>query len=889
MRIEKRITLGVILLVGSMLLASSIYGGISGKISGMIIEAKTGEPVVGATVRVVGTNYATQTDIDGEYFIINVPSGKYNLAVSTVGFETFIKKEVRVLVDLTTPVDFELVEKTVELNQQVEVYAETPVIQKDLTSSKVIYTADRLRTLPNIVTIQSVLTNYPGVVVDRDNNLHIRGGRSGEVSYYFDGFSVQDPFVNNTGIRIIPNALEELTLTSGGYNAEYGEALSGVVSAVTREGGSEYHGSVRMYEGITHSYDIYNGDWSDLKMVGNRSGSVMLNGPIPFLKAGTDNFSLAGEYLHDPTSLPHNGIVSYTGTSKLSMQPHHKMRVIANGTYYRSEGEIYEHRDVNGRSYDYNLDGLPFFRKESYLFGLSSNYHINENFIFSTRFNHFYTYTKSAPEHLFDLYWNQWPGYSEDAEGNYNGTIHLDNYGNNPDYSEASQLVGFTTGDDFNPTYRMRESSYNALHTSFVNQVDKNNQIKAGFEYRKYNVKWDFKQFFNSNPYGELYESNPVYFSLFAQNKMEYDYFIINLGLRYDFRTDDISYNATPNDTIALYEKAESTSKLSPRLGVSFPITEKSVMHFNYGVYYQVPRFTYMYTNLQGDISSGYPLLGNPNLEPERTVSYEIGLDHLIQDWLRLDITAYQKNITDLVSTRSFFEVAGNAVTTFVNEDYGSSKGVDLHLEILPSNGLFSGSVSYGYMIAQGIASTATEPYYTYLTSVNDAEAPRTEFPLDFDQRHTVTAVVDFRAPKDWNESLLGISIPGDWGLGFVGYYGSGLPYTATDQDGNRLGERNEGRLPAQYTVDMKFNKDFRLRGSDYLLSFFVEVDNLFNKQNIINVYSLTGRADTDGFISSGGLAVSQDEINTYDRLYDFDPQNFSAPRTIRTGIELNF
>ena len=262
MTINKRIRIALPIVL--LLLTSSVYGGVTGKISGVVVE-ETGEPVIGATVRVVGTNIATQTDIDGEYFMINVPSGKYDIMVTTVGYETFTKKEIRVLVDLTTPVDFKLTEGTVELHQQVEVVGTTPVIQKDLTSSRVIYTADRLRTLPNIITIQSVLTNYPGVVVGADNDLHVRGGRSGEISYYYDGFSVQDPFVNNSGIRIMPNALEELTLTSGGYDAEYGEALSGVVSAVTRNGGSTYHGNLRMYQGFTHAYNINEGDWSNIK------------------------------------------------------------------------------------------------------------------------------------------------------------------------------------------------------------------------------------------------------------------------------------------------------------------------------------------------------------------------------------------------------------------------------------------------------------------------------------------------------------------------------------------------------------------------------------------------------------------------------------------------
>ena len=872
-----------------LMLASHANAGVSGKISGVVVDEKTEEPLVGATVRVIGTNLATKTDADGEYFIINVPSGKYDLTVSSIGFEPIVKKEVRVLVDLTTPVDFTMREQAVELGQKVVVYADNPIIQKDLTASKVIFTADRLKTLPNIITVQSVLTNYPGVVVDRDNALHIRGGRSGQVSYYYDGFSVQDPFVLSSGIHIMPNSLEELTLTSGGYTAEYGEALSGVVSAVSREGSSTYTGNVKMYQGYTQVYDVGTSSLSNIKRIDNRSMSFNVSGPVPYMNKSLHNFSLAGEYLHDPTYLPHNGLASYTGSGKLSLQPVQKLRLVTTGTYYESDGETYQHRDVNGRSYDFNLDGLPVFKKESYLIGTSGNYYASANTILSLRFNRFFTRTKTAPAHLFDTYWRDWPGYSEDANGIYNGTIHEDNYGNNPDYSDPRQLVGFTAGPDFDPTYRFRQSAYTALHGSVINQLNRDNEIKAGVEYRRYNVNWDFKQFFNSRPYGENYSSKPTYLSVFAQDKMEYDAFIINLGLRYDYRNSDISYNVTPFSEAATFKRAEAKSHLSPRLGVSFPISDKSVMHFNYGVYYQVPQFTYLYTNTQGDVSSGYPLLGNPDLEPERTISYEIGLSHLIGHSFKFDATAYYKDINDLVTTRSTFKIAGNSVTSFVNGDYGSVKGLDIQLEKLAGNGYLSGSISYGYMIAKGNGSYALEPNYTFLTSTEDTLAPVTEYPLDFDQRHTITGMIDFRVPHTAEAQVFGVNVPTDWGINVVGHYGSGLPYTLTDVDGLRLGDRNAGRLPSNYTVDTRLNKDFRFIRNNYLITFFVEVDNLFNKQNVIQVYPRTGRPDYDGSTPIATLATNQQEINYWDALYDKDPQNYSPPRTIRTGLEFNF
>jgi outer membrane receptor protein involved in Fe transport len=313
-------------------------------------------------------------------------------------------------------------------------------------------------------------------------------------------------------------------------------------------------------------------------------------------------------------------------------------------------------------------------------------------------------------------------------------------------------------------------------------------------------------------------------------------------------------------------------------------------MHFNYGVYYQEPRYTFMYTNLQGDVTSGLPLLGNPDLEPEQTVSYEVGLDHLIGEDLRIDLTAYYKDVKDLVTTRASVRQSNKIVTYFDNGDYGSVTGFDVELEKLPLGGYFGGSISYSYMLATGNGSYATEPYYTFITSAADTLAPVGEYPLDFDQRHTITAVLSYQIPSEWDGSVFGLPLPGAWGITTVGHYGSGLPYTPTDPFGNRLGDRNEGRLPAYYTVDMRLRKDFSIGATGRLLSLFTEVDNLFDRRNVIDVYSRTGQPDNDGQRVGTGLGANvQAELARLDRLYDHDPQNYSPPRTIRVGLEYNF
>ncbi len=867
------------------LFGGSAFAGVSGKISGVVEDDQTGAPLIGATIRVVGTSIVTKTDEDGEYFLIGVPVGKYDLAVSHVGFEYLIKKNVRVLVDLTTPVDFGINEVATQLTDEVVVYASEAIIQKDLTESRITFTSDRMRELPNTISLQSVLGNYPGVVEDRQQQLHVRGGRSGQTAYFYDGFSIQDPFIMGPGIRVMPNALEELSLSSGGFGAEYGDAISGVVNAVTRIGGPEYHGRFRSYESMTHQYDVTTGDWNNsLETFGNRSLAFDLSGPILGADGKKYNFYAAGEYLRNNGYLPHDWALSYTGAVKLSLQPLRNLKLTTNLSFEKTEGDIYDHRDVNGRSYDFNLDGLPAFERDAYLAGLSGNLYINERTILTASLSSFSTKRLQAPRHLLDVHYTDWEGYSVGANGIYDGTVHKDNYWDNPDYNDAYEATGFTTGDDFNPTYSLRHTKYTSITSNLLRQIGKSNQVNLGFEWRKYDIEMDYRQFFNNKPYGETYQSNPTYSSAYIQDKIEYEHFIINAGLRLSYRSANIDFNSTP-DTTATWVKSNSNIKLSPRLGVSFPIGVQTAMHFNYGIYFQTPEFGARYINPQGDLNSGVPLLGNPNLLPERTTAYELGVDHVIDNTWRLDLTAYFKDIKDLVTTRQYDKGSPTEYTKYVNEDYGSAQGFDLEIKKL-SSGVFSGAVSYGYMIAKGNGSDALEPYYNFGTA--DSTLPVSKYPLDFDQRHTLVGHLDWKFPTDWKGSLAGIAIPNNWGLSLAGNYGSGLPYTETDSQGNRLSGRNEGRLPAYYTVDMKFNKNFDVWAGK-LLTFFVEVDNLFDRRNIINVYTRTGLPDDDRNAYGDGLATNQIELDGADLLYDHDPQNYSPPRTVRTGFEISF
>ena len=515
-----------------------VWSGTSGKVAGTITDAATGEPLQGATIKVVGTQIATEADADGEFYIINLPVGTHTVSVSRVGYETVILEDIRVLMDLTTPLEMALKKAPIDLNKTVTVTAQRPLIQRDKTSSGTIVTRDEISYLASSRNVMGVISTMAGTVMGSDGGLHVRGGRRGTVNYFFDGFSIQDPFTGDMGIRIVPDALEELSLTSGGLEPEYGEALSGVVNAITREGGEDFHGRVKMYEGASPRYDIATGTYGSLSLINDRSVVMDASGPLFRIGDRLTTFFGGLELVRDDGWLPHNRSKLLSGTGKIAMFPTSRTKVTVNGSYYYNDRQYYEHRDVNGISYDFNLDGLSKVKSEAYLIGLKANYNKSANTVFSFSASRFRTWMKQAPEKLFDLYWKQWPGYSEDSTGQYNGLIDDSNYQVSPDYA----YIGFTSGNDYDPYYLEKSAVYTGGRVSMLSQVDRHNQVKMGADLRRFDLNWDNRQFYNAKPYGETYQAFPWYGAAYMQDKIELNDMVVNLGLRFDYMYSDVSY-----------------------------------------------------------------------------------------------------------------------------------------------------------------------------------------------------------------------------------------------------------------------------------------------------------------------------------------------------------
>jgi hypothetical protein len=262
----------ILLYVGAFLYSVGLLqGGVTGKIAGQITDSQTGEPIPGADIVFTeiyrdgemtkldeASVMGTSTDRDGYYFIINIPPGLYTVEVLYMGYHPLVKTGVRIRADFTTRLDEQITPTILDAGIETIVTAEREMIRTDLTASSVTVGADEIEALP-VREVNDVISLEAGVVEDASGALHIRGGRSNEIAYFIDGVRITDPLNRNAGITVDNQAVQEVQTISGTFNAEYGQAMSGIINIVTKRGSDKFTLNATGYLGDYFSLndDVY--------------------------------------------------------------------------------------------------------------------------------------------------------------------------------------------------------------------------------------------------------------------------------------------------------------------------------------------------------------------------------------------------------------------------------------------------------------------------------------------------------------------------------------------------------------------------------------------------------------------------------------------------------
>ena len=221
---------------------NSIFAGTTGKISGKVLDSETNEMLPGANILIEDSHMGDASDLEGDFAIINLPPGNYTLIITMMGYKKTRIENIKVRIDMTTTQDVGLQPEVIE-GDEVTIVAERPLVRMDMTSALSSVSADEISNLP-VQEIRDVLELQAGIVRS-GNSLHIRGGRSGEVAYWVDGVATTDVYSGNMGINVENAAIQELQVVSGTFNAEYGQAMSGIINIITKEGSQKYNGIIR--------------------------------------------------------------------------------------------------------------------------------------------------------------------------------------------------------------------------------------------------------------------------------------------------------------------------------------------------------------------------------------------------------------------------------------------------------------------------------------------------------------------------------------------------------------------------------------------------------------------------------------------------------------------
>lgn len=255
-----------------------VFSGTTGKISGKIIDGRSGEPLVGCNIMIVNSDMGTATDLSGDYAILNIHPGVVDVKAMMIGYESVIVTDVAVGIDKTTRIDLELNVQAIE-GSAVTVVAQTKIIQFDVTNSEARITGSEIDAMP-VSDVHDVIKLQGGVTQDAGGGIHIRGGRSSEIVYMVDGVSLTDVYDGALSVPVENSNIQELQVISGTFNAEYGRAMSGIINIVTKDGGNDFSFGIKMYSGDKISNNpIYN-HVSTYNAGTDRDIEIHANGPI---------------------------------------------------------------------------------------------------------------------------------------------------------------------------------------------------------------------------------------------------------------------------------------------------------------------------------------------------------------------------------------------------------------------------------------------------------------------------------------------------------------------------------------------------------------------------------------------------------------------------------
>jgi|GEM_PF-2053280 len=789
----------ILLIVSILSILNSIgYSGTTGALWGTVTDRLTGKVIAGATVKVEPSNHRSMSDKDGTYAINQLPPGDYNLRVMMIGYLPIVISNIMIKTDTRNRVDILMTPDFLETKEDRVV---PPPKTADFPNLNQYHKDTHLREMIPLKTIEDILSFQLN-----NQNQHLRNGRQNEVLYLVDGLPMHDLFFRNSKINLPRSSLADVTIYSHGFEAEFGQAMSGMVNITTQEGKNKNNAFFNLcfdnFAGLAKNDNTNRLEW-------NWNGPVVLGfgGPVINL-----NCLFGGKIELTDTPWPKemskvfqapvNRDYSLIGKFNFQLLPN--LRVGVQGIYSKQTGREYDY------FWKYNLWNLPENEWRNHRTSIMIRHEPTTNLFYTFQLLHYETKTSIlGPKTEVYSPLKRMPD-------NFSGWV-IDGQAQ---WWERIQQLG------------------NIFKLDLVNYLTQSTHLKLGAEFHYFNLSMNNRRFQEVPKmgdhlnYGYILEKNdfnqlPYILASYFQTNFIFSDFQANIGFRFD------AFDARlrrGRRKVVIYSDRQIIlpdimtivqARISPRINLTLALTSKDYLILNYGWFYQMPPLYCFYKNLDHSFEGYFPIIGNPELEHEKTILYELNYQRRFSEKLSLLVTTFQKDISHLTGTKIYYLTpsSGSALTRpnplayaqYVNIDRGTVNSLELSFNYQPNKWIHT---RFGYALskATGTASYPEERYHRMIWGIEQSED---EVPLAWDQRHSFIGMIKLGIEKKW-------------GLYFWAKLGSPLPYPAFDIQNGNQSRFNKWQSYFALKANFSFNS-FVGR-----ISPFVEITNIFDTQNFI-------------------------------------------------------
>jgi hypothetical protein len=904
-----------------------------GTIAGKVTDKRTGHALPFANVALVGIPKGGLTDSEGLFTITGVPVGTYEVKVQFLGYKPESRTGVVVTTGKPITVDFKLEEIIVRQEKVVEVTAERRLVEAKQGATVRSVQAAEIRNLP-VTTVTDVLQQQAGVSTDGDQ-IHVRGGRSDETMFVVNGVANRDLVTGqSTAGQVNARSVSEVNVTTGAFDVRYGNALSGIVDIRLKEG------TERMQLGLTTAAGSYGGrSWQVLtsgpdpiwtpimrtlgfKIPGTMTSVLDLSGSLyetRFSYLGTGDLSLIERSLIPPANLHPRLVSSYedrflgikfkyddmfgpaqdnrwAGRYGLFWKPDNMNKVSFNfskriaidqgfsRTFLTAQGDLGD--PAYPWRWDRNIGNAQTFFEDNVQTSVEWRRTLSLRGFSVLQLSRYYYAQRQ------DVAGKHWSEYIEpdDRSAFPVGDPRRDDY-------------FIDTGDD-NQWADRRTNSW-GLQGS-VTQRFGHNELEFGFDHQ-----WQTVQYLTiENPWvydpdglgqsHDLWLVHPMVGALYGRDRLEFEGFVATVGVRADYwfigreaeeaMADTTRSNIAPTTRTSFYEDTKSffgrrvKMHISPRVIVAHPITEHSSFFFNYGQFTQNPSYRYVYSKLNSISSESFPLQGNPNLNPQISVNYEVGAKHQFRPTAAANVTFFVRDVYDYPNATRVDPLSGTNLESYfvyLNGHYARSKGFEVELEKRRSN-YWAGKFSYSYQQTRGKSSDPNEQRALQEVGGSNETRLSEEF-VRWNRPSKLTASVDVRFDDRtpdffrWAKRTgLNVYVQGE----------SGRSYTPKDiYDLNPTGLPNSKNAPMQVLCDIKLNRYFMFGTRKF--DFSILGTNIFNNYlyNRIDAITGLGRVWGQGQYDPTYVAGLNDFVRTSE--VD-DPSNYGPGSQWRLQLDVD-